>query len=472
MKPVIVLLGRPNVGKSTLFNRLTRTQAALVADVPGLTRDRLYGDGEIDGHFFIVVDTGGIVDTADMVARAGAKKPPSSTVDRLVSEQAIRAIHDADAILFLVDGREGISAADYGIAELLRRTDTPAWLVVNKAEGVDAGSVTADFFQLGIGTPIPISASHGDGVAALTSDVLSKFPESAVPETAEIGDVPKIAIVGRPNVGKSTLINAMLGEQRAIVLDQPGTTRDSVSVPFQRDAKNYILIDTAGVRRRARIDAELEKVSVIKTLQTISNANVIVLVLDAQQGVTEQDTSLAGYILERGCAMVLAVNKQDAAGADDRARNKREIDRKLAFLSFARIFYVSALRGTGVRDLFPAIDDAFAAATKDLQTSDLNRVLRDAVEKVPPPMARGTRIKLKYAHQGGKNPPVIVIHGNQVDALPRHYRRYLVNAFRQAVGLEGTPLRIELRQGKNPFKGKKRSSMGRRKTGPRRVRKH
>src|SRR5216684_1915295 len=445
MKPVIAIIGRPNVGKSTLFNVLTRSRDALVADQPGFTRDRLYGEGKIGERPHLVVDTGGIGATSEV--------PDADTLKALMLAQTRQAMAEADAILFLLDARAGLNPADRDIAEDLRRLRTPVFVVVNKTEGLDPHIASAEFHALGLGEPVPISAAHGQGVATLMQQVLRNFPpEESEPEPQA---QPRIAVVGRPNVGKSTLVNAMLGEERVVVFDQPGTTRDSIRIPFERSGKSYILIDTAGMRRRGRIDNVLEKYSVIKSLQAIDEANVVILVLDARQQISEQDATLAGYILDQGRSLILAVNKWDGLDEGARAWIKREAERKFPFLNFSKPHFISALHGTNVSILFPAVDRAFTAARKNLATPGLNRVLAKAVQAVPPPMARGRRIKLKLAHQGGKNPPLIIIHGNQVKWVPDSYRRYLENTFRKAFKLEGTPVRIEFRQGENPYAGRK-----------------
>ncbi len=440
MKPVVVLVGRPNVGKSTLFNALTRSRDALVADVPGLTRDRLYGNGRVGDRPYLVVDTGGITDDR-------------SVLGALMSAQVRQAIAEADVVVLLVDGRAGPNSADRAIADDIRRLGKTAVLAVNKTEGIDSALAVAEFHDLASGQPVAISASHGDGVEELMRRVLG--PLARVDEEPAAGDVPRIAVVGRPNVGKSTLVNAMLGEERVVVFDEPGTTRDSIYIPLERADRNYVLIDTAGVRRRGRIDDAIEKFTVVKTLQAIEAANVVLLVLDARQEVSEQDVSLAGHILEEGRSLVLAVNKWD--GLDDSRRDwiKRELERKLPFLTFCPLHFISALHGTGVGALFPAIDRAYASARCTLPTPRLNRILQKAVQVTAPPMVHGRRIKLKFAHQGGKNPPLLVIHGNQTDAVPGYYVRYLSNSFREAFGLEGTPVRIEFVQGLNPYQGRK-----------------
>lgn len=440
MKPTIVLVGRPNVGKSTLFNRLTRSRAALVADLPGLTRDRHYGHGRVGDKPYLVVDTGGF----EPVAKDG--------ILHEMARQTLLAVDEADAVVFLVDARQGLTNQDKTIAETLRRAGRPVYLAVNKAEGMDRTTVAAEFHELGFGDPLPISASHGDGVRELMEIVLEPFPDQ---EEASPPEHPKIAIIGRPNVGKSTLLNSLLGEERVIAFDQPGTTRDSIYVDFTRNDRHYTLIDTAGVRRKGRVFEAIEKFSVIKTLQAIEDANVVVLVLDARQDISDQDAHLAGFVLEAGKAVVVAVNKWD--GLDDYRREqvKREVAHRLAFLSFARVHYLSALQGTGLAALFRSIDEAYAAAMAKLPTPQVTRVLQEAVLAHAPPRAGQFRPKLRYAHQGGTNPPVIVIHGTNVLAIPDSYRRYLENTFREAFALRGTPLRVEFRQGHNPYAEKK-----------------
>ena len=453
MKPVVVIVGRPNVGKSTLFNRLTRSRLALVADAPGLTRDRQYGDGRVGDRPYLVVDTGGVVD------RLTSLKERQTVVSHVAS-QVRAALAEADAVILLVDGREGLHPAERELAVDLRRHGKPVWLAVNKAEGRDPDTAVAEFHALGIGEPVAVSAAHGDGVNELMQRVLAGLPvtEEAPPEEG----VPRIAVIGKPNVGKSTLVNALLGEERVVVCDEPGTTRDSIRVPLEREGRRYVLIDTAGVRRRARIEDPLEKYSVLKTLQAIDEANVAILVIDAHAGVAEQDASLAGYALEAGRALVVAVNKWDAVESSDRDWARHELERKLPFLEFARMHYISAREGHGVGGLFPSVDEAYASANRTLSTPKLNRVLQEAVTATPPPMIHGRRIRLKYAHQGGKNPPRVVIHGNQVTALSKSYRRYLANAFRKAFHLIGTPVWIECRQERNPFQEKRRSRPERR----------
>ncbi|MEW6313493.1 MAG: ribosome biogenesis GTPase Der [Pseudomonadota bacterium] len=436
MKPTLVLVGRPNVGKSTLFNRLTKTRDAIVFDQPGLTRDRHYGHGRVGDKPCLVVDTGGF----EPVAKDG--------IFHEMAKQTLQAVDEADAILFIVDARDGLTAQDKIIAEQLRKRGRPLWLVVNKAEGLPRAQVAAEFFELGLGEPLPISSAHGDGVRELVDLVLAGFPE--VEEEPE-ADHPKIAVVGRPNVGKSTLVNTLLGEQRVIAFDQPGTTRDSIYIDFERNGRHYTLIDTAGVRRRGKVSEAVEKFSVIKTLQAIADANVVVLVLDAQQDITEQDAHVADFVLEAGRALVVAVNKWDGLDSYQREQVKSTMTRKLGFLDFARHHYISALQGTGVGSLLGSIDAAYHAAMVKLPTPKLTRTLQAAVAQHQPPQWGPHRPKLRYAHQGGSNPPIVVIHGTGMDKLPDSYRRYLENTFRDAFKLQGTPLRVQYKQGRNPY---------------------
>ncbi|QOY93299.1 ribosome biogenesis GTPase Der [Massilia sp. UMI-21] len=442
MKPVIALVGRPNVGKSTLFNRLTRSRDALVADLPGLTRDRHYGEGRIGERPFLVIDTGGF----EPVAKEG--------IMHEMALQTRQAVAEADVVVFIVDGRQGLTPHDKTITDYLRKSGRKVMLVVNKSEGMKYTSVTADFYELGMGDPYVISAAHGDGVHDLVNEALdvafaNRTDEEDEPEHPDHGI--KIAIVGRPNVGKSTLINTLVGEQRVIAFDMPGTTRDSIEVPFEREGKKYTLIDTAGIRRRGKIFEAIEKFSVVKTMQSISDANVIVLLLDAQQDISEQDAHIAGFILESGRALVVAVNKWDGLQSDDRDEVKIDLDRKLDFLSFAKTHFVSALKGTGISQLMKSVDAAYAAATANLSTPRLTRALQEAIEKQEPKRKGSTRPKLRYAHQGGQNPPIIVIHGNALEAVSEPYKRYLERHFRDTFNLVGTPVRIELKSGKNPF---------------------
>jgi GTP-binding protein len=435
-------VGRPNVGKSTLFNRLTRSRDALVADLPGLTRDRHYGEGRMGERPYLVIDTGGF----EPVAKEG--------IMHEMALQTRQAVAEADIVVFIVDGRQGLTPHDKTITDFLRKSGRKVMLVVNKSEGMKYTSVTAEFYELGLGDPYVISAAHGDGVLDLVNEALDlalqqrpEEPEELEPHDRGI----KIAIVGRPNVGKSTLINTLVGEQRVIAFDMPGTTRDSIEVPFERDGKHYTLIDTAGIRRRGKVFEAIEKFSVVKTLQSISEANVVLLLLDAQQDVSEQDAHIAGFILESGRALVVAVNKWDGLRTDQRDQVKIDLDRKLDFLSFAKHHFISALKGTGIGPLMKSVDAAYAAATAKLSTPRLTRALELAIEKQEPKRKGGTRPKMRYAHQGGQNPPVIVIHGNALDGVTEPYKRYLEKHFRDTFNLVGTPLRIELRSGKNPF---------------------
>ncbi|MEJ2508959.1 MAG: ribosome biogenesis GTPase Der [Gammaproteobacteria bacterium] len=442
MKPVIALVGRPNVGKSTLFNRLTRTRDALVADQPGLTRDRQFGEGRLGGREYIVVDTGGL--SAEEVG-----------LDSLMANQSWLAVQQADVVLFMVDAREGLTVGDQSIAERLRTAGKHVMVVVNKAEGMAPELVTAEFHALGLGDPYAISAAHGDGVRALADEVLESLPEEGAPEADEAEQGIKIAIVGRPNVGKSTLLNRILGEERVVAYDQPGTTRDAIHVPFERDGQRYTLIDTAGVRRRGRVKETVEKFSIIKTLKAIEDAHVVIMVLDAHEGISEQDAGLLGFVMDAGRALVIAVNKWDGLERDQRDRIRRELEVKLPFTDFAKMHFISALHGTGVGDLFGSVRRAYTSAMRKFSTPELTRLLESLVTAHQPPLVRGRRIKLRYAHQGGQNPPLIVIHGNQTERVPDAYRRYLMNAFRKHFRLQGTPVRIEFKTGKNPYEGRR-----------------
>ena len=437
MLPVIAIVGRPNTGKSTLFNFLTRSRDALVADVPGLTRDRQYGYGKVGERPYVLVDTGGLEGAADEL------RP-------LMAHQTQKAIAESDAVILLVDGRAGLTTADHNVAMQLRRSGKPIYIAVNKTEGLRAELVTAEFHTLGLGAPQAIASAHGEGVAELINAVLAGLPADTDAPAAD-GARVTVAVIGRPNVGKSTLINRLLGEERLIASERPGTTRDSIQVPFERDGRAYTLIDTAGVRRRARVEDAVEKFSVIKTLQAIERAQVAIALLDAQEGVTEQDATLLGLAVERGRALVIAVNKWDGLSTEQRDSVHRTVDIKLPFLEFARLHYISALHGQGIGGLMHSVDEAAAAAMQDLDTPELTRVLQTAVVQHQPPLVRGRRIKLRYAHQGGRCPPVIVIHGNQTEEVPGDYRRYLENTFRKAFDLYGTPVRIEFRGGGNPY---------------------
>ena len=484
--PVVALVGRPNVGKSTLFNRLTRTRDALVADFPGLTRDRKYGQAHLAGHDFIVIDTGGIDGTEE-------------GVEEKMAEQSLLAIEEADIVLFLVDARAGLTSADIGIANYLRQRQNKTTVVVaNKVDGIDADSHCAEFYQLGLGEIAQIAASQGRGIASLMEHVLAPFAEqmaetteeSAVENTDVSSEVTefdewdedfdfsneedtalldeelaqeqtpdkqniKIAIVGRPNVGKSTLTNRILGEDRVVVYDMPGTTRDSIYIPMERDGQNYTLIDTAGVRKRGKVHLAVEKFSVIKTLQAIQDANVVLLVIDARENISDQDLSLLGFILNAGRSLVIVVNKWDGLDTDVKDRVKSELDRRLDFIDFARVHFISALHGSGVGNLFDSVKEAYECATQKMTTSMLTRILQIAVDEHQPPMISGRRVKLKYAHPGGYNPPIIVVHGNQVDKLPDSYKRYLSNHFRRSLKIIGSPIRLQFQEGNNPFAGRR-----------------
>ena len=459
MLPVVALVGRPNVGKSTLFNRLTNTRDALVADFPGLTRDRKYGQAKFEKRQFIVVDTGGI--TGD-----------EEGIDAEMAQQSLLAIEEADVVMFLVDARAGLLPADQGIADHLRRINKKVFVVANKVDGIDGDSESAEFYSLGLGDIKQIAAAHGRGVSQLLQDALAPleadFPdmevvdevtqedEDAEEQRQRLQDLPiKLAIVGKPNVGKSTLTNRILGEERVVVYDMPGTTRDSVYIPMDRDEREYILIDTAGVRKRKKISEAIEKFSIVKTLQAIEEANVVLLVIDAREGITDQDLSLLGFVLNSGRSLVLAVNKWDGLNTDVKDEIKREMDRRLGFIDFARIHFISALHGSGVGNLFESVQEAYQSATKRINTALLTQIMEMAQDDHQPPLVRGRRVKMKYAHAGGYNPPVIVIHGNQVDDLPSSYKRFLMNYFRKALEIMGTPIKIEFREGNNPFEGKK-----------------
>ncbi|WP_314816824.1 ribosome biogenesis GTPase Der [Aggregatibacter segnis] len=483
--PVVALVGRPNVGKSTLFNRLTRTRDALVADFPGLTRDRKYGQAHLAGYDFIVIDTGGIDGTEE-------------GVEEKMAEQSLLAIEEADIVLFLVDARAGLTSADIGIANYLRQRQNKTTVVVaNKVDGIDADSHCAEFYQLGLGEIAQIAASQGRGIANLMEQVLSplaekmaeKEEESAV-ENDDVSEMAqhdewdedfdfsneedtalldeelaqeqtpdsqniKIAIVGRPNVGKSTLTNRILGEDRVVVYDMPGTTRDSIYIPMERDGQQYTLIDTAGVRKRGKVHLAVEKFSVIKTLQAIQDANVVLLTIDARENISDQDLSLLGFILNSGRSLVIVVNKWDGLNQEVKDRVKSELDRRLDFIDFARVHFISALHGSGVGNLFESVKEAYECATQKMTTSMLTRILQIAVDEHQPPMIGGRRVKLKYAHPGGYNPPIIVIHGNQVDKLPDSYKRYLSNHFRRSLKIIGSPIRLQFQEGNNPFAGRR-----------------
>jgi len=455
VKPVIALVGRPNVGKSTLFNRITRSRDAIVHDLPGVTRDRHYGEARSAGRGFIAIDTGGL--------EPGS--PEGIFVE--MARQAEQAMAESDAVVFLVDGRAGLAPGDRAIADKLRRLKTPIHVAVNKTEGKQADVAVAEFHELGLGDPAAISASHGEGVDDLFEQVLKRFPVGAADDEAAQARHPRVAIVGRPNVGKSTFINALVGEERVIAFDQPGTTRDPIEVPFERAGRRYTLIDTAGVRRRGKTGSPVEFFSIVKALQAIEAANVAVLMLDAVDGVTEQDAHVAGYILERGRALVIAVNKWDAASKDARERVKRELAWKLGFLSFADTHFISAKDGKGLADVMRGVDGAHAAAMAKLPTPKLTRALAGAVQRQAPPKDGVVRPKMRYAHQGGMNPPRIIIHGNALDRVSDSYKRFLEGFFRDEFGLRGTPMRIEFRTGRNPFAGRGHTDGMNKRTGQR-----
>ncbi|AXR07265.1 ribosome biogenesis GTPase Der [Salinimonas sediminis] len=459
MLPVVALVGRPNVGKSTLFNRLTNTRDALVADFPGLTRDRKYGQATFDRKQFIVVDTGGI--TGD-----------EEGIDAHMAQQSLLAIDEADVVLFLVDARAGLMPADQGIAEHLRKVNKKVYVVANKVDGIDGDSESADFYAMGLGTVYQIAAAHGRGISRLLDTGLNPLAEefpamlvepkpeheelSAEEQLARLQSLPiKLAIVGKPNVGKSTLTNRILGEERVVVYDLPGTTRDSVYIPLERDDREYILIDTAGVRKRRRVTEAVEKFSIVKTLQAIEESNVVLLVVDAREGISDQDLSLLGFVLNSGRSLVLAVNKWDGLNTEIKDEIKRELDRRLGFIDFARLHFISALHGSGVGNLFDSVVEAYDSATRRVNTSMLTQIMEMAQEEHQPPLVQGRRVKMKYAHAGGYNPPVIIIHGNQVDKLSGAYKRFLMNYFRRSLNVMGTPIKIEFREGANPFEGKK-----------------
>lgn len=441
--PVVALVGRPNVGKSTLFNVLTRSRDALVADYPGLTRDRRYGRAQLGSRPFLIVDTGGMVEMAD-------------GIDEATMRQVDAALEEADVILFLVDARAGLSTSDEHFAARLRRLAKPLAIVANKVDGLRADVATAEFHGLGLGAPLPVAAAHGAGMESLLARLEDLLP--SVDDEAAEAIVPggvRIAVVGRPNVGKSTLVNRILGEQRVVVFDQPGTTRDSIDIPFEKNGKAYVLIDTAGLRRRARVAEVIEKFSAIKALQAVEQAEVVIYLVDASEGVTDQDANLLGLVVEMGRGLLIALNKWDGLAPEQRERVRRQIDVKLPFLEFAEKHFISALHGTGVGHLLEAVDAIHASVVADFPTSLLTRLLQEFQAEHQPPLVRGRRIRLKVAHMGGHNPPTIVVHGNQTDELPGAYRRYLINAFRAALKLESVPVRLDFRSSQNPFKGRK-----------------
>ncbi|WP_299807311.1 ribosome biogenesis GTPase Der [uncultured Shewanella sp.] len=463
MIPVVALVGRPNVGKSTLFNRLTRTRDALVADFPGLTRDRKYGRAHLAGYEFIVVDTGGIDGTEE-------------GIETRMAEQSLAAIEEADVVLFLTDARAGLTAADLAIAQHLRSREKTTFVVANKVDGIDADSACAEFWSLGLGEVYQMAAAQGRGVTNMIEYSLAPYAEAmgitkdedgeedeedreyteeeAEAEQKRLQDLPiKLAIIGKPNVGKSTLTNRILGEERVVVYDEPGTTRDSIYIPMERQGREYVLIDTAGVRRRAKVHETVEKFSVIKTLKAVEDSNVVLLVIDAREGIAEQDLGLLGFVLNAGRALVIAVNKWDGIDQNVKDRVKTELDRRLGFIDFARIHFISALHGTGVGHLFESIEEAYDSATRRVSTSMLTRIMQMSQDDHQPPLVNGRRVKLKYAHAGGYNPPIVVVHGNQVKKLPDSYKRYMMNYFRRSLKVIGTPIQLRFQEGGNPFEG-------------------
>ncbi len=454
--PVLALIGRPNVGKSTLFNALTRSRNALVADQPGLTRDRQYGFCEAAGRRCIVVDTGGIGDDVDVLAS-------------LTEKQSLQALDEADVVLFLVDVREGLTAADETVLQLLRKRGKKAHLVINKAEGRTTEVAASEFHKLGMADPYVISAAHGQGVAAMLRELIDALPPADEDTARDDETSVRVAIVGRPNVGKSTLVNRLLGEERVMTADYPGTTRDSIAIEFERAGRKYTLVDTAGVRRRSKVSDMVEKFSIIKTLQAMEQANVVIMMTDAQQDIGTQDARLLGLVADSGRAVVLAVNKWDGLDNAQRARIKSELDRRLPFIDYAQLRCISALHGSGLAELFEAVDDAHAASMTQLSTPELTRVLEQAVAEHQPPTVNGRRIKLRYAHQGGHNPPQIIIHGNQTQHLPDSYRRYLEHRFRKVFKLHGTPVKLFFKTGDNPFKGRRNKLTPRQENQRRRV---
>jgi len=441
MLPVIALVGRPNVGKSTLFNYLTRSRDALVADYPGLTRDRKYGRVKRGERDCLVVDTGGLSDE-------------NTGIDSFAKKQVQIALDEADVVFFLVDAREGINSSDQAIAHSLRRLNKPVVLIINKIDGLDATVATADFYSLALGEPVQIAASHGRGVKALLACIDQLVPVNRDQPLTEDQGI-SIAVVGRPNVGKSTLVNRLLGEERVVVFDQAGTTRDSIYIPFERQGQRFTLIDTAGMRRRAKVSLVVEKFSIIKALQAVEQANVVIYLIDAREGITEQDAHLLGMVLEAGRALIIGLNKWDGMNLDQKNLIKRQLNIKLPFLDFAEKHPISALHGSGVGKLFDVVHTLYDAAMIDMSTPVLTRILKEATSAHQPPLVKGRRIKLKYAHQGGRNPPTVVIHGVQTEQLPGAYQRYLMNYFRTQMALQGTPIRLVLKSTENPFSGQK-----------------
>ena len=446
MLAVVAIVGRPNVGKSTLFNVLTKSRAALVIDLPGVTRDRQYGECRLGDRPFIVIDTGGVQSEKD-------------GIDNLVEAQSWRAVKEADLLLWIVDARSGITSSDQVLAQQLRAAGKPLLLVVNKIDGLEIEVALAEFYALGMGSPHGIAAAHGRGMNSLLEEIYARLPEDKkVSEDCSAAGI-KIAMVGRPNVGKSTLVNRLLGEKRVLVFDQPGTTRDSIYLPMKHEGVEYTIIDTAGVRRRAKIEESVEKFSVVKTLQAIEDCHVVIFLIDAKQGITDQDMSLLGFVLEAGRSLVIAMNKWDGLGATEREALLKSFEYRLMFANFAKLHTISALHGTGVRRLFESVNGAYDAATRKLSTGKLTRILEKAVALHAPPIVNNRRIKLRYAHTGGHLPPIIVIHGNQTESVPETYVSYLMNTFRKELKLEGTPVRIQFKSSKNPYADRKKSAV-------------
>lgn len=446
MLAVVAIVGRPNVGKSTLFNVLSKSRAALVADLPGVTRDRQYGECRLGERPFIVIDTGGVQSEKD-------------GIDSLVEAQSWRAVKEADLLLWIVDARSGITSSDQVLAQQLRATGKPLLLVVNKIDGLDSQVALAEFYALGMGKPYGISAAHGRGVNSLLEHINAILPADKIASTDASAAGIKMAIIGRPNVGKSTLVNRLLGEKRVLVFDQPGTTRDSIYLPMQHEGMEYTIIDTAGIRKRAKIEDSVEKFSVVKTLQAIEDAHVVIFLIDAKHGITDQDMSLLGFVLEAGRSLVIAMNKWDGLSVLAREALLKSFEYRLMFANFAKLHTISALHGTGVGHLFASVNAAYDAATRKLSTGKLTRILEKAVALHPPPIIQKRRIKLRYAHTGGHLPPIIVIHGNQTESVPDSYTRYLMNTFRKELKLEGTPVRIQYKSSQNPYADRRKPAV-------------
>lgn len=459
MVPVVAVVGRPNVGKSTLFNQFTRSRDALVANLAGLTRDRQYGEGYHRGRRFITIDTGGLAADAQ-------------DVEQLMAEQSLAAVEEADEVIFLVDARAGLTPDDQQIADQLRRIGAHAHLVVNKTDGQDEDQAASEFYGLGFDPVHRIAAAQNRGVKRLLDELLGDYeaPEASDPEDDD--ERIRVGVIGRPNVGKSTLVNRILGEERVLVYDEPGTTRDSIRIPYERRGTQYTLIDTAGVRRRRQVRATIEKFSVVKTLQAVEESHVVVIVVDAREGLVEQDMHLIGFALDAGRALVVAVNKWDGMEPDDRKVVRETLKWRLGFLDFANTHFISALHGTGVGDLYNSINAGYDSARAKWSTNRLTRVLQDLVRQHPPPIVRGHRIKLRYAHQGGSCPPRIIVHGTQARSVSKDYQRYLENSFRKVLGVEATPIRFEFRSPENPFEGRKNELTSRQKKKKARLMQH